>query len=272
MKRSLLVAVSTAALLAATGGVALAQEKDVPAPPNASASCIEKIAAFNDARDAHLAALDADEVAADARADDLKFEDAVDALNDHPDVADVAPDGQAEVAADKAALLAARTKLLDDGTGGNAALDANQLQLLALIDAALAAEKVAAQTDAVALGQLADQTDATGLGLKREDALRAAEDACDADIPDGDDDADPPAVVEDVFDCDDFNSRAEAQAKLNEDKTDPHNLDEDNDGKACENVDYGDGGVVVEDDDSGNMQVPVQPRKAPQTGGGSMAL
>src|SRR5690606_12450696 len=154
-------------LIAATGGVALAQEKDqdVPAPPNASASCIEAIAKFNDARDAHLAALDADEQAADARADDLAFEDAVDKLNDHPNVTDVAPDGLAEVAADKAALLEARTKLLNDATGGTAVLDAVQLQLLALIDAALAAEKVAAQTDAVALGQLADQTDAIGLGL-----------------------------------------------------------------------------------------------------------
>jgi len=186
MKRTVLVALSAATLLVSGAGVAIAQDKDVPAPPDASASCIEKIAAFNDARDAHLAALDADEVAADARADDLAFEDAMDALNDSPDVTDVAPDGQAEVAANKDALLEARTTLINDGTGGNAALDAAQLALLGLIDDALAAEKVAAQTDAVALGQLADQTDAAGLGLAREDALRAAEDACDADIPDDD--------------------------------------------------------------------------------------
>src|SRR5690606_19852190 len=115
MKRTLLVAASTAALIAAAGGVALADE---PTPtPNAAATCIEAIAKFNDARDAHLAALDADEQAADARADDLAFEDAVDKLNDHPNVTDVAPDGLAEVAADKAALLEARTKLLNDATG-----------------------------------------------------------------------------------------------------------------------------------------------------------
>lgn len=196
MRRTLIVAVSTAALLAAGGGVALAQDKDVPIPLDASASCVEKIAQFNDARAAHLAALDADEVAADARADDLAFEDAVDALNDNPDVADVAPDGAAEVAADRAALLAARTVLINDGTGGNAALDAAQLALLELIDDALAAEQVAAQTDAVALSAKADETDAIGLGVAREDALRAAEDVCDADIPDGDE----PPVVEDKDD------------------------------------------------------------------------
>lgn len=36
------------------------------------------------------------------------------------------------------------------------------------------------------------------------------------------------------LDCDDFSSQVSAQAKLDENKQDPHNLDADNDGQACE--------------------------------------
>lgn len=38
------------------------------------------------------------------------------------------------------------------------------------------------------------------------------------------------------LDCADFSSREEAQSELERDPDDPHNLDADNDGKACEDV------------------------------------
>lgn len=40
------------------------------------------------------------------------------------------------------------------------------------------------------------------------------------------------------LDCDDFTSQAAAQAHYDADKTDPDNLDSDDDGIACENFDY----------------------------------
>jgi hypothetical protein len=43
-------------------------------------------------------------------------------------------------------------------------------------------------------------------------------------------------------DCEDFSSRAEAQAHLEADPSDPDNLDADDDGEACETFDYGDAG------------------------------
>src|SRR5690606_11907686 len=239
------------------------------APPNAPASCIEAIAKFNDARRAHLAALAADKAAADARAADRAFVDAVKKYNDHPDVGE---DGrQPEIDATAEALDAARDALFDEAErGGSVVLDESQKQRLALLDAAEAALLVADETNADDLGRIADETDAIGLGLARDEALRDAEDACDADLPDDDvddeEEAERPAFVD--LDCDDFKSRAEAQVKLDEDRTDPHNLDEDNDGRACENFDFGDGGVMVEKNKGQNMQVPVQPKKAPQTGGG----
>lgn len=46
----------------------------------------------------------------------------------------------------------------------------------------------------------------------------------------------------DQFDCASFDSREEAQAELESDPSDPSNLDADDDGRACEVYDYGDGG------------------------------
>jgi hypothetical protein len=43
-------------------------------------------------------------------------------------------------------------------------------------------------------------------------------------------------------DCKDFPSQAAAQAHLEQDPSDPDNLDADDDGVACENFDYGSGG------------------------------
>lgn len=44
----------------------------------------------------------------------------------------------------------------------------------------------------------------------------------------------PPSPPADEFDCDDFATQDDAQAKLNEDLSDPHNLDSDDDNIACE--------------------------------------
>ena len=41
------------------------------------------------------------------------------------------------------------------------------------------------------------------------------------------------AAAQDL-DCSDFNTQEQAQAEYNKDPSDPHNLDADNDGKACE--------------------------------------
>src|SRR3712207_2204487 len=41
------------------------------------------------------------------------------------------------------------------------------------------------------------------------------------------------------LDCADFSSQAEAQAEFDRDTSDPHRLDADNDGQACEEFDYG---------------------------------
>jgi hypothetical protein len=54
--------------------------------------------------------------------------------------------------------------------------------------------------------------------------------------------AGPAAAQSGDLDCKDFNSQAEAQAKLEEDTSDPHRLDADNDGQACEAFDYGQAG------------------------------
>jgi len=43
-------------------------------------------------------------------------------------------------------------------------------------------------------------------------------------------------------DCQDFRSQAVAQAELERDPSDPHDLDGDGDGEACETYPYGDGG------------------------------
>ena len=43
-----------------------------------------------------------------------------------------------------------------------------------------------------------------------------------------------PPTATDTLDCDDFATQAEAQAEYDKDTTDPHNLDPDNDGQACE--------------------------------------
>jgi Excalibur calcium-binding domain len=50
------------------------------------------------------------------------------------------------------------------------------------------------------------------------------------------------AVAQDDLNCEDFDSREEAQEELERDPSDPHNLDADNDGLACETYPYDDDG------------------------------
>ncbi|MFC5142157.1 excalibur calcium-binding domain-containing protein [Actinomycetospora rhizophila] len=56
-------------------------------------------------------------------------------------------------------------------------------------------------------------------------------------------------------DCADFSSRAEAQAVLDDDPSDPERLDADDDGIACESYDYGDDGSDDDRDDSSDVDV-----------------
>jgi hypothetical protein len=50
------------------------------------------------------------------------------------------------------------------------------------------------------------------------------------------------AQAQDQYDCASFGSQESAQAELDRDPSDPSNLDEDNDGTACEDYDYGNDG------------------------------
>lgn len=52
-----------------------------------------------------------------------------------------------------------------------------------------------------------------------------------------------PAQAQDDLDCADFDNQAEAQATYEQDRSDPHDLDRDDDGEACEDFDYGDDAV-----------------------------
>ncbi len=49
----------------------------------------------------------------------------------------------------------------------------------------------------------------------------------------------PALAQEDQYDCPSFGSQESAQAELERDPRDPNNLDPNNDGRACEDYDYG---------------------------------
>ena len=53
----------------------------------------------------------------------------------------------------------------------------------------------------------------------------------------------PAWAQDDDLNCDDFSSQAEAQRELEKDRSDPNNLDADDDGQACEDFDYGGSGA-----------------------------
>ena len=63
----------------------------------------------------------------------------------------------------------------------------------------------------------------------------------------------PQAAAQNTYNCDDFEFQEDAQAVLDQDPSDPHNLDSDDDGIACESLpSRGDGGGGGGgDDDSG---------------------
>lgn len=59
--------------------------------------------------------------------------------------------------------------------------------------------------------------------------------------------ASPVMAQDDDLNCGDFDSQEEAQAEYESDTSDPNNLDDDDDGEACEDYDY-----VDNTDDSGD--------------------
>lgn len=75
------------------------------------------------------------------------------------------------------------------------------------------------------------------------------------------------------LDCADFGSQAEAQAELDRDPGDPHRLDDDNDGMACEALagepsESGESEVAGQgEDDEEEPQVATQPEGGVDTGG-----
>lgn len=62
----------------------------------------------------------------------------------------------------------------------------------------------------------------------------------------------PRAAAQNTLNCDDFEFQEDAQAVLDRDPSDPHNLDSDDDGIACESLpSRGDGGGGGDDDSGG---------------------
>lgn len=78
----------------------------------------------------------------------------------------------------------------------------------------------------------------------------------------------PPAGGGDDLDCSDFATQEDAQAELDKDPSDPHDLDRDGDGIACEALPSG--GQGGGGDDNGGL--PVTGASAPQLLGGAGAL
>lgn len=87
-----------------------------------------------------------------------------------------------------------------------------------------------------------------------------------------------PALAQQDYNCSDFATQEEAQAEYEKDKSDPHGLDGDNDGVACESLPSsggtGDGGQPPADDGQGDQstdtdgQVEQVPQGGVETGGG----
>jgi len=74
-------------------------------------------------------------------------------------------------------------------------------------------------------------------------------------------------------DCSDFDTQQEAQAVHDQDTSDPHRLDDDGDGVACESLPPGSGGSGEDetDDSESTGQVSHVPSGGADTGGGSTA-
>jgi len=74
----------------------------------------------------------------------------------------------------------------------------------------------------------------------------------------------------DDLNCSDFSSQQDAQATYVEQDGDPDNLDDDNDGSACDDYSYDDE-FVEEDVEFVDASVDEYPREGIASGGGSMA-
>jgi hypothetical protein len=73
-------------------------------------------------------------------------------------------------------------------------------------------------------------------------------------------------------DCSDFDTQQEAQAVYNQNTSDPHRLDRDGDGVACESLRSGAGNGDEANDNAGSAgQVSHAPTGGADTGGGSTA-
>jgi len=68
-----------------------------------------------------------------------------------------------------------------------------------------------------------------------------------------------PAAFAADLDCKDFPNQAAAQAALEQDPSDPNNLDADNDGQACESFNYGASGAPA----GGSSEAEQLPRTGP---------
>lgn len=93
-----------------------------------------------------------------------------------------------------------------------------------------------------------DSDELAGLRARLQVAVTERDNVCDEPTPEPS--TTPPTAepTRDVFNCADFSTRADAQAKFNEDVSDPHNLDADGNGRACERHFDENLGVDVEGD------------------------
>lgn len=215
-------------------------------------SCAEAQLAFTEAQADLDAAVAADKAAAAAKAADEALARAERALTDaREDALSGGVPLDAQTAGDAARLRAELAELLEvpvaeRTTEQQARIDQIE-DRLPLIDAvvraetALVAARAAASTDADRLADVAAQTDAEALGKVREDARKAADEACGGVTTTP---TTPPTPVPPLdVDCDEV-SDAVAQDILDKDRNDPHDLDADGDGIACEEVN-GSGNVVT---------------------------
>lgn len=275
MKKALTVGAAVAALLLSGGGVALATDGDPQTP-----ECAEALAVFNDARAEHIAAVDADEAAEVAEVADKAVTDARAEHGSAVSAAVLAGAPSSSHTQEKVDQLRdelADLREVEDPTDVEITRIAEIKKRLPLIVAVLDADakldeavKVADTTDAAALRRTANATDASALGEARTAAGLKAEEVCGANpestpapTPTPTPTPAPERELEVDFDCSDFANTAAAQLKLNEDMSDPYNLDYDRDGVACEDEE-----PVVDDDDS---QIPVVPVGGVATGGGPLA-
>lgn len=249
-----ILAVATGIVLASGlgTGIAYAQPQDP--------SCADAIAARVQLQGELDAAIRADKAAADAKAAD----DAVVATQETLESAQQRALGAGVPIADQnqASVNRLRTELneLEDIPTEERSVEEQRRigeirERLPLIEAVVSAQadltranNVAGRTDAAVLQREADKTNADTLKFQLEAAIAVANEACDNDPNPTPTPTPPPAVPVDNLDCDDFATQALAQVEFDKDRNDPHNLDADNDNKACE-VHFG-----LDDDD--NAPVP----------------